>query len=468
MSNLFISNSKKMALIKRTGLFILGLVIFYLLTLLVFSNIRPLLAFTDDYYRNFNLHQVIARNYYFPGWSGQSLKRFREIEKYKDIDILFIGSSHCIRSFDPKTFSRMGVTSFNMGSNSQAPLNTYYLLKKYYDQLNPKLVIFEVYPGTLKFDGLEGYYDLLVNTHLSKEIMQMAVAVNNPQAINALVSRTASSITNPIENFKQYDINNETYINGGYLSAEVVHVGKDFGPRRNISISDTQIKYINQIIDFVKSQEAEVLMVVAPIPSEHKEIMINYDDVSKQIEKIADIHNIEYYDFNESLTLDTRNQFRDSHHMNANGAKAFSYALIDSLLDVEKYNNTLDIQPKFAADIYCGRGIVFAGQGKFDKAITDYDNALKLLPNYYKAYISRAIAFTQKKDYKAAIYDFKKAVEINPTSGEAYFNMARVYEIMGRNNEAAKAYLLFIEHAPTEMTQYIATVREKVKALKNK
>jgi tetratricopeptide (TPR) repeat protein len=465
MPNLFTFNSKRSVLIKRIGLFLTGLAVFYLLILLILSNVRPLFALTDDRSRDFSLHQLIARNYYSPGWSGQSLRRFREIEKYKDVDILFIGSSHCSRSFDSRTFSRLGVTSFNMGSDSQAPLNSYYLLKKYFDRLNPRLVIFEIYPDILEFDGLEGYYDLLVNLPLSKEIIQMGLAVNNPQAINALITRAAFSITNSIEDIRQNEIRNETYIEGGYLYAEIVHGGDNFGPRRDINVSDTQIKYVHRIIDFVKGRGSEMLMLVAPIPRERREVMTNYDAVSAQIGAIADNHDIRYFDFNESLNLDTRDQFRDYHHMNANGAKVFSYALIDSLLDIAEYYSTLDIQPEQAADIYCGRGIAFVARGQLDKALSDYNKALELMPCYYKAYFNRAILFTQQRDYESAISDFKKAIEINPTSAEGYFSLARIYEVLGRNSDAVFAYSSFIEHAPAERAQYIAPVRERIKIL---
>lgn len=449
-------------MIKRTGLFFAGLVVFYLLVLFILSNIRPLFAISDERFREFNLHQIIARNYYLPGWSGQSLRRFREVEKYKDIDILFIGSSHCSRSFDTRTFSRLGVTSFNMGSDSQSPLNTYYLLKKYFDSLNPKLVILEMYPDILEFDGLEGYYDLLVNLPVTKEIVEMAVAVENPQAINALITRTASSITSPIKEMSQNEIGNEAYIEGGYLYAEIIHPGDNFGPRRDINVSETQVEYVHRIIEFVKKRGAEILLLVAPLPRERRDVMINYDEVSARIAAIAENHDIRYYDFNETLNLDTRDQFRDYHHMNANGAKVFSYALIDSLLDVAEFYKALHIQPEHAADIYCGRGITFVTQGKLDMALADYNRALKLLPDFYNAYYNRAILYTQQKDFESAISDFKKAIEIKPASAESYYSLARIYETLGRNSDAVLAYSSFIEHATAERAQYIAPVRQRI------
>ena len=41
-----------------------------------------------------------------------------------------------------------------------------YLLKKYIDSLNPKLVIIEVFPGTIVIDGIESSLDLLANDYM--------------------------------------------------------------------------------------------------------------------------------------------------------------------------------------------------------------------------------------------------------------------------------------------------------------
>ena len=70
--------------------------------------------------------------------------RFREIRDYKNIDLLFLGSSHSYRSFDTRLFTDAGYTSFNLGSALQTPFNSYYLLREYFDQLKPKVVILSV------------------------------------------------------------------------------------------------------------------------------------------------------------------------------------------------------------------------------------------------------------------------------------------------------------------------------------
>ena len=47
------------------------------------------------------------------------------------IDTLFLGSSHCYRSFDPQTVDeRLGTRSFNAGSSQQLPDGSFYLLRQ--------------------------------------------------------------------------------------------------------------------------------------------------------------------------------------------------------------------------------------------------------------------------------------------------------------------------------------------------
>ena len=70
--------------------------------------------------------------------------------KNNTLDIVFLGSSHCYRSLIPNLFdSILNTNSFNMGSSSQYPLISYYNLKEILNHQNPKLIILEVFHGTL-------------------------------------------------------------------------------------------------------------------------------------------------------------------------------------------------------------------------------------------------------------------------------------------------------------------------------
>ncbi|MFQ5607599.1 MAG: hypothetical protein ACE5GA_06610, partial [Candidatus Zixiibacteriota bacterium] len=136
MRNSSISNSDLKKKLKSAALFCVTLLAVYALVVFTLSGIVIL---------DLSLLQIVTGNYARVGDIRGSLQRFREIEGARDVDILFLGSSHSYASFDPRVFSESALSSFNMGSASQSPLNTYSLLKRYYERLNPKVVVYEVY-----------------------------------------------------------------------------------------------------------------------------------------------------------------------------------------------------------------------------------------------------------------------------------------------------------------------------------
>src|SRR5689334_14184152 len=64
------------------------------------------------------------------GAYGHLFTRVKEIDSVKKVDILFLGSSHSYRGFDPRIFKQYGLTSFNLGSSSQTPIQAKILLEK--------------------------------------------------------------------------------------------------------------------------------------------------------------------------------------------------------------------------------------------------------------------------------------------------------------------------------------------------
>ena len=115
---------------------------------MIFVTVNTPEGIRDFIGRKTNLYPLAhVRWWAYPG--GDSFLRFRELPAYNNVDVLFMGSSHTFRSFDPRLFSRHKLTSFNMGSRAQTPLNSYYLLRKHIAHLNPRLIIFETYYETL-------------------------------------------------------------------------------------------------------------------------------------------------------------------------------------------------------------------------------------------------------------------------------------------------------------------------------
>ena len=105
--------------------------------LLPVAYVVVVFAFSSLYLGRFQLLQIVIGNDNAPGGIGFTLERIREAETAGPVDILFVGSSHAYRGFDPRIFAALGFTSFNLGTKAQSPLNTDFLLRRYWPRLQP-------------------------------------------------------------------------------------------------------------------------------------------------------------------------------------------------------------------------------------------------------------------------------------------------------------------------------------------
>jgi hypothetical protein len=334
MLSLSTSSSKFIRRLARLIEFVGGLVLIYFVALLLMTNIRP---------GTCSLYQLVTRNYLETGGYGHTLERFRDLENYGDIDLLFIGSSHCYRSFDPRIFASSGLTSFNMGSTSQSPLNTYYLLNEYLNDLKPQLVIYEVYFPIFEGNGLESFYDLLANVPLSTEVVKMGLATRHPHAVNAITARLLSFSNKHLSDIHQKGISGDNYVSGGFVSSKLVLADSSFGEPRFLDIEKMQLSYLKKVIRLVREGGSDIMLVVAPMPDEWLANMMNYGEVSDKIQSIADQMSVPYYDFNRIVKLDTYRHFSDTDHLNASGVEVFNCVLIDTLSSISSFAERLNL-----------------------------------------------------------------------------------------------------------------------------
>lgn len=87
-------------------------------------------------------------------------------------------------------------------------------------------------------------------------------------------------------------------------------------------------------------------------------------------------------------------------------------------------------QGKLAAALGA-RGATYLRKGDLDRAIADYDAALRLSPDDADALLNRAMAHGEKGDYPEAIMDFKAVIERNPQSVPAYNGRCYTLALMG-------------------------------------
>ena len=75
-----------------------------------------------------------------------------------------------------------------------------------------------------------------------------------------------------------------------------------------------------------------------------------------------------------------------------------------------------------APDSYVNRGLIYAEQGDYARAIADYDEALRLDPKHATASNDRGWARHKSGDHAGAIADFTRAIELDPKYVLAYSN----------------------------------------------
>lgn len=87
---------------------------------------------------------------------------------------------------------------------------------------------------------------------------------------------------------------------------------------------------------------------------------------------------------------------------------------------------------------YNNRGNAHTRRGEYDLAIKDYDECIKLYPDYARAFNNRGEAYAKKGEYSRAIEDFDAAISFDPKYGSAFANRAQIYENAGKFDRALK------------------------------
>lgn len=89
---------------------------------------------------------------------------------------------------------------------------------------------------------------------------------------------------------------------------------------------------------------------------------------------------------------------------------------------------------------YTNRGFVWEGKGDYDKAIADYNEAIKLNPQDAIAFNNRGNAWDKKADYDRAIADYNEAIRLDQKYSIAYINRGGMWRSKGDYDKAIADY----------------------------
>lgn len=276
------------------------------------------------------MHKNMRVNNGKRGFLGLKLK---EAAKVKNVDILFLGSSHAYRSFDPRIFKKESIKTFNLGSSSQSHLQTEVLLKKYLDSLNPKLIIYDVYLGIFLIDGVESSLDLLSNGVIDKNSLQMILKTNNIKLYNTFIYSNFLEIFKIGMYNKSISLYDDKYIEGGYVEKKI----KYYKPSRenvlNWEINKKQYEAFIRNVEYIKSKKIKIIFIQTPITKKLYQSFSKKEKFDNLIENVGI-----YYNFNKETALIDTLDFYDSNHLNIIGVNKFNNSFL-TLIKEKKYLN---------------------------------------------------------------------------------------------------------------------------------
>ena len=96
---------------------------------------------------------------------------------------------------------------------------------------------------------------------------------------------------------------------------------------------------------------------------------------------------------------------------------------------ISDYDEAIRLNPR-AADAFNNRGNAFRARDELERAMSDYDEAIRLDPHYAHALNNRGIIFLERGDLDRAIADFDRAIAEEASYANAFRNrgLARAHQ----------------------------------------
>lgn len=202
---------------------------------------------------------------------GFLANRIKEAEETENIDVLILGSSLAYRVIDTRSFDSLGIKAFNLGSSSQTPLQTEFLVERYFNKFNPNLVIWDISPTLFSISGFESFVDIASNIGFDISLFQQILTIREFEGVNTITFSALDELIRG-ENYNQLisRTSREIYIKGGFTQTIKTDFER-FKPLKevNLEILSYQIKSFERLLE--KLNKVNLVLVMAPIrPEDYK------------------------------------------------------------------------------------------------------------------------------------------------------------------------------------------------------
>lgn len=284
-------------------------------------------------------------------------------ESDENIDIIFVGSSHVYRTFNPLvTDAIFNEYTFNMGSSSQFLDGSFAMIKEACRYHDVNQVYLELYYGITEgtdYDErtqMSATYEVSDPMRPSFNKLQFLLNASSPDYYSngfilarrnwekifdlQYIMNTISKKQSPeYKNYEWMDPGNgDYYVDRGFFANDTIVADNVYLNKQAYGSVDSAINNVNpdsdwyksliSIIEYCHNKGIKLVLFVTPEPEWTIVGKGNYQEYYKSISNIAKEYNTPFYDFNlckpTYFNANDRNLFKDEDHLNTNGANLFS------------------------------------------------------------------------------------------------------------------------------------------------
>ncbi|MCR5421730.1 MAG: hypothetical protein K6E98_12080 [Lachnospiraceae bacterium] len=279
---------------------------------------------------------------------------FHEMYEQDNIDVLFLGTSHCMHSYDPALLDKaLNLNTFNAASSSQMLDGSLLILKEAAKNNNIKHVYLDLFYNTSydvhkKRTQMTSAYIITdyLKPSVSKSAYLLKASGKEHYANGFIVARRCwkklfdpsyviellkKKNTPEYKNFgyKYITHENSGYAGKGYIQNKPQVKNWNFFdtwgwlPIAPDTFSEDYKNDLISIIDYCKENNIELTLVSAPTSDFCLTSVGDYDEYISWVRKTAEQNSIEYYDFNlckEEYFPSSSEMFIDPVHLNQYGA----------------------------------------------------------------------------------------------------------------------------------------------------
>lgn len=130
---------------------------------------------------------------------------------------------------------------------------------------------------------------------------------------------------------------------------------------------------------------------------------------------------------------------------------------------VTSFNKALALNPNYD-EVHNNLGNVLKELGRFDEALACYHQAIRIRPDYPEAHNNLATVFIELKQFDEAIDAFRQAIAIKPDYARAYQNLGDLLFDLERYDEAISNYAKALQTGPESyelLINHSIALREK-------